>query len=207
MKRPCPVPFGSTTPLKEATASNSLRGGSGADGLLAEIIGFGSSELFGGAGNDRLTVIGGDGNLLDGSAGRDRYQGGAGDDVFVIDADDLLGAGTVLDGAGGEDTLRPGFELTAIADRGLGNIERVDLTDGAPGRLTLSFEDVLAVTDDADTLFVEGDGAAETGGDADAAFLVGDWTSAGTAEGFATFTLAGATVNVELDMSTDVLVS
>ena len=84
--------------------SNALDGGAGADTLLAEIIGFGSSELSGGPGDDHLSVIGGGENLLDGGPGRDRSQGGAGEDAF-------------------------------------------------------------AITDDADTLFVEGDGAAATGGD------------------------------------------
>jgi hypothetical protein len=66
---------------------------------------------------------------------------------------------------------------------------------------------VLAITDDNSTLFVEGDGAAATGSDADAAVLVGDWTSGPAVDGFTTFTLATATVNVDADMSTNVVVS
>jgi hypothetical protein len=190
----------------EARASNLLEGGTGSDILLAEIVDLGSSDLLGGPGDDHLTVVGGNDNLLDGGPGRDRYQGGGGDDRFAIDAEDLLGSGTTLDGAEGEDTVLVDFDLdlTGLDDGRITNIERVDLADGAPNRLTLAFEDVLAVTDDASTLFVEGDGAAETGGAADAASLIGDWASAPTLAGFTAFTLANATVNVDGDVTTDV---
>jgi hypothetical protein len=66
---------------------------------------------------------------------------------------------------------------------------------------------VLAITGDADTLFVEGDGGAEAGGTADAAFLIGDWTVGPTVDGFASFTLASATVNIDLDMTTEIVVA
>jgi hypothetical protein len=176
--------------------------------LLAEIIGFGSSELAGGTGNDRLSVSGGDGNLLDGGPGRDRFQGGAGDDAFVIDGDDLSGSGTWLDGADGEDTVLVGLDLD-LGDlgQGIANIERLDLTDGASNQVFLRLDDVLEVTDDAATLFVEGDGATASGGAGDAAALVGDWTPGPAADGFATFTLASATVNVDVDLATDVVAS
>jgi hypothetical protein len=61
-------------------------------------------------------------------------------------------------------------------------------------RLTLSSENVLAMTDDASTRFVEGDSAGGAGTVADTASLVDDWTSGPPqAAGFTTFTLAGAT--------------
>lgn len=67
--------------------TNDLAGGSGNDSLRAEIIvGFSNdssnpvliarSELRGGSGDDVLTVVGGQSNLLDGGTGADRMTGG-----------------------------------------------------------------------------------------------------------------------------------
>jgi hypothetical protein len=165
--------------------------------------------VFGGSGIDRLKVIGGSRNLLDGGGGRDSFQGGSGDDNFVIDADDLLLPGLTMDGAEGEDAILVDFDLdlTAIDDRRITNIEQVDLTNGASNRLTLSFEDVLAIQDDARTLFVEGDGTCETGSAADAAFPVGNWTGGQTVDGSNAFMFAGATVHIDVEVTTEVLVA
>ena len=62
----------------------------------------------------------------------------------MIDLDDLTGAGSGIDGAGGEDSLLVGFDLdlTTIADDRIANVERFDLTNGAANTLTLDSDDV-----------------------------------------------------------------
>jgi hypothetical protein len=103
----------------EATATNILDGGPGDDTLSGEIIGeHGSSRLFGGAGDDQLTVIGGHDNLLDGGPdddtlvsgqGDDTLVGGGGDDTYLFD----LGSGLdLISEAGGQDTIRFGAGIT-----------------------------------------------------------------------------------------------
>lgn len=74
----------------EYSATNALRGGDGDDILLATIVdgSMKSSELFGGAGDDRLTVVGGNNNRLADGAGTDRMTGGEGKDFFVLTAGD-----------------------------------------------------------------------------------------------------------------------
>ena len=113
-----------------------------------------------------------------------------------------------MDGAEGDDTVLVDFDLDlAGLDGGVTNVERIDLSDGTLNRLFLGLDDVLAITDEADTPFVAGDGAAATGSVADAACLVGDWTSGPALDGFVTFTLASAAVSVDTEMTTDVVVA
>lgn len=65
----------------------------------------------------------------------------------------------------------------------------------------MNLNDVLAATDANNTLIVEGDSAADTGGAPDAANLVGAWTVAGGAGGFTDYVLGGATVSIEVDVA------
>jgi hypothetical protein len=88
------------------------------------------------------------------------------------------------------------LDLTAIGNDRIANIERVDLTSGASNTLTLNLDDVLSATDAANTLVVEGDGAADTGGAPDAVNLIGAWTVS-SADGFTDYVLGGATVSIE----------
>ena len=195
--------FAHASGTEEAFAHNRLDGGSGHDQLTATIEGAGRSEFFGGTGDDELIVFGGEDNLLDGGAGSDGLRGGAGDDHLAIDLQDLTGAGGGIHGGGGEDSLLVGFnlDLTKIADDRIANVARVDMANGAPNNLTLGADDVLAMTNAGHTLFVEGDSAAETGSSADTATLAGGWAPGGTVDGFSSFTLGAATVNVDADMT------
>lgn len=97
------------------TLENRLSGGGGADVLRAEIVvTFESgednvlssrSELRGGSGDDALTVVGGQANLLDGGTGADRMTGGTGDETYVVDTwrDVTIEAAGA---SGGTDTVR-----------------------------------------------------------------------------------------------------
>jgi hypothetical protein len=184
------------------SASNDLSGSTGNDILLATIVSpsdSGSSELFGGEGDDQLTVFGGDGNLLDGGPGRDIVRGGSGADTLVIDANDLIGPGTTISGGPSTslalDTLVFDFDLdlTAIANERIANIERMDLTSGNSNSLTMNLGDVLAATDADDTLIVEGDGS-------DSVNLVGAWTVAEVPDDFTDYVLGGARVSIDSDI-------
>jgi hypothetical protein len=175
----------------------------------------GPSELFGGEGDDVLTIfLDGDlrnPGLLDGGTGSDVLRGGSGNDILIIDADDLLGSRPAVSGGtagshgrfGPFDTLVVDFDLdlTGISNETIANIEQVDLTSGASNSLTLNLDDVLGATDANDTLVVEGDSAADTGGAPDAANLVGAWTIGSAFGGFTDYVLGGATVSIEADIT------
>ncbi|SOC45858.1 hemolysin type calcium-binding protein [Rhizobium subbaraonis] len=67
------------------SVENRLDGAWGDDVLIATVTAgsLGSSFLKGGFGDDKLTVVGGTGNVLDGGAGRDWLIGGTGDDYMI----------------------------------------------------------------------------------------------------------------------------
>lgn len=135
---------------------NRLEGGGGNDVLVATIAAgtVGSSFLDGGAGNDRLTVIGGSGNMLNGGEGRDWLTGGIGDDqlnggtgrdTFQFDLSVNQGADIILDFESRRDTLSfsglsdqgvPGLVddlngISTITDFGLGNDVLVEFNSGS----------------------------------------------------------------------------
>jgi hypothetical protein len=137
-------------------------------------------------------------------------RGGGDNDTLIVDAEDLIGSGTTVSGEPGWqvdsldfDTLVVDFDLdlTGLANERIANIERIDLTSGTSNSLTLNADDVLAATHANDTLIVEGDGAADTGGAPDSANLVGAWTVGGGAGGFTDHVLGGATVSIEADVA------
>src|SRR5690606_23044878 len=129
------------------TAHNFLDGGHGNDVLMATIETgtYGESELYGGGGNDTLTVVGGVDNILDGGAGRDTLTGsdgtdlirggigadwltgGAGADQFIFATGD--GGDRLLDFEDGLDLIRiaagaAGFSAVTVIDHGLDTLVR-----------------------------------------------------------------------------------
>lgn len=76
-------------PTAVLIAENRLEGGGGNDTLVARVAtgSLGSSSLKGGSGDDKLTVVGGSGNLLEGGTGRDTLTSGVGDDHMNGGAD------------------------------------------------------------------------------------------------------------------------
>lgn len=94
----------------------------------------GRSELFGGAGDDQLTAIGGDGNILDGGRGNDRLRGsnGRGVDTFVFNLAE-----------GGTERIF-NFGRFSVNDIGLDRFAFAGIADeGAPGLL----DDLDAIAD------------------------------------------------------------
>ena len=125
----------------------------------------GDDLLKGRAGADTIQGFGGDdtlignsgGDLLDGGAGADALFGGGGADTLVWDFADLI-----IDGGRNSDTLRvDGVDAdiaSFIASGGnIEDIEQVDLRGGGENELTLTYEDVLEMTDNDDALTVFGD--------------------------------------------------
>lgn len=111
-------------PFYSGLAHNFLEGGKGNDELTATIAtgSDGASELYGGAGRDVLTAVGGMDNILDGgsgndtvtgSDGRDQIRGGTGRDFLTggADSDQFVfatgdGSDTVCDFEDGLDIIR-----------------------------------------------------------------------------------------------------
>lgn len=138
---------------------NVIHGGTGNDTLIGRVLIEGgedsvsfaaSSSLFGGAGQDTLTVIGGTGNLLDGGArndvllggdgadrligggGADRLTGGLGEDTFVFDVlEQTYRRDRVMDFESGVDTIELATAaFAALADLGTGVLDSGELGYG-----------------------------------------------------------------------------
>lgn len=104
------------TPVGDSRSENRLDGGSGNDSLVAKVAAgsIGTSFLNGGAGHDKLTVVGGTDNVLDGGDGQDSLTSGTGNDHMIggADADQFVFAQL-----NGHDTLE--FET---------DLDKIDLT-------------------------------------------------------------------------------
>lgn len=133
------------------TGLNLLQGGEGDDRLTAIIRVEGGaeeaalhSELAGGEGADRLSVQGGEGNILEGNQDDDTLLGGSGDDRLVGGVGDDL-----LRGRGGDDTFVFGSIRGGERDRVLGfaigedliDISRVDAKSWRSGNQSFTFDD------------------------------------------------------------------
>ena len=96
----------------------------------------GANVLIGGGGSDQLEGLG----------GADVLYGGAGDDALEIGDAGFQR----LDGGGGQDTLLLDgafdLDLTAIADNAITDVEAIEMTNGVVNILTLSLEDVFAMS-------------------------------------------------------------
>ena len=147
-------------------------------------VGKGGDDIINGAGgNDVLSGAAGD-DTIDGGSGDDNILGGAGDDILTggigLDylfgdiGDDILNIDTtdlgtqtldgVIDGGDGFDTvtLASGQNLDLNDfDSGLAvNIEAIDLTANGNHNITnITYQDVIAITDSDNDLYVLGDSA------------------------------------------------
>ena len=137
-----------------AASAQTLTGTDGSDLL------FGSDRndvLNGGEGNDILLGFGGDDRLRTGG-GLDVVRAGAGDDRIIVDRSDAPdgAAQESLRGGSGRDVLAVAFggdlndRLLDLVD--LRGVEAVDMDNGKANALSLSLEDVLAFSNEADTL-------------------------------------------------------
>ena len=103
---------------------------------------YGFSELFGGAGDDQLTVAGDDGNRLSDGAGRDLMNGGAGTDHIHTGCQD--GALDAIYGFSGANGDQDKLDASGF---GAGAVVAFDIASRA---LTINDEQVAAVFGDFD---------------------------------------------------------
>ncbi|MDH2292304.1 Ig-like domain-containing protein [Cobetia sp. 10Alg 146] len=187
----------------DASAANinvSLYGLEGDDTLTG---GSGNDLLRGGEGNDTLT--GGAGNdLLFGEAGDNTFDGGLGDDTIVTSTLDFS-----IDGGLGEDTVQfdgtgESIDLSSLLATNTGtsemlNIEVLDISDSSEtgSTLTLDTDVVLNLTDDNDTLRIEGDSNDSV--QADGAEMTGQEVINGAT--YDTYSLGSATLYIDQDVA------
>jgi Ca2+-binding RTX toxin-like protein len=153
-----------------------------------------------GTGNEMVNTITGNGgaNVLDGGAGADSLMGGGGDDTLVWDAADALVDG----GAGEADVLRvdaAALDLAGLAGVTILNTEQIDLADAGDQVLTLTLDDVLAMSSTSDELAVNGNVGDEV------VVTDGEWTDAGEADGYKVYTLGDATLRIAVDVTVDII--
>lgn len=134
----------------DSYATNYLDGGAGNDRLYAKItikdgatVADAHSELYGGDGDDRLSVKGGEGNILNGGKGDDVLLGSAGADTLIgMQGDDYLR------GRGGDDVFLFGYiregEQDRIVDFTIGedkiDLSQIDARAGRGGNQAFSFD-------------------------------------------------------------------
>ncbi|WDP90361.1 MAG: VWA domain-containing protein [Desulfobacter sp.] len=173
----------------EELAAETTRGGEGREG--------GNDIIDGGDGND--TIYGQEGiDIIDGGAGDDTINGGSGNDIINGGAgDDTINGGTgndTIDGGEGFDTLLVDDASLDFTGLSIDNMESIQLSsDGESQTISLTVNEVLGMTPDADTLMISG------GGDGDTVTLEGGaWNQTGN-----TFTSGDATV-IAVNMSVDI---
>jgi serralysin len=128
---------GTTISMKGNDADNALSGNSYANLLDG---GKGDDTLAGGDGKD--TLLGGDGN----------------DQIIVLSITNV--ADLTIDGGAGVDTLKvshTNLDLRPISDAVLQGIERIDMSGAGGNFLFISAQDVAALSDTSDALFITGD--------------------------------------------------
>lgn len=169
-------------------------GGSGGGGTNVINGTAGDDVLNGTAGTDLINGMNGN-DFLDGGAGADKLHGGQGDDIMIWDSID-----TQIMGSNGTDTVRvTGSDADFTMFGGvINNIEIVDLeADAGANALTVTYADVLAMTDNGDTLIIDGDGL-------DSVDAGAGWTDGGVAGGYHTYTQGVGPNTATLLIDTDI---
>jgi len=147
------------TGTADVMATNHLDGGSGDDTLVGIIsedtLGF--SDLFGDTGDDDLTAIGGEGNVLEGGRGDDNLRGSSGQDNFVYEGPPSgnLGWDTIFGFEDNKDKVV--LEGYTSDDLSIDNARNVaTLSDGT----RITFADFEGVLNQDDFVFVDTAGIA-----------------------------------------------
>ncbi|WP_208109926.1 DUF5801 repeats-in-toxin domain-containing protein [Dongia mobilis] len=146
---------GSGTDTLNGEAGNDVLFGNVSDDTLNG--GADNDILFGQAGDD--TLNGGDGNdVLVGGIGNDKMDGGAGNDVFVgVEGVDLVNAS--IEGGTGTDLVDLSglavFNSAAAAN--IKNVEILSFEGGVNTNISLSYDDVIGMTDSDHVLAIRGD--------------------------------------------------
>ncbi len=153
--------------------------GKDGDDLIAS--GTGNDILNGGAGNDSLRS----------NFGNDILNGDSGDDILIYD-----GASNTYNGGADVDTLmlvarEDEIDLSALT---VSDLEIINLSQEYSNSISVSAADVLAVTDGANQLIIDG-------GSADMVSMIGGgWSFDSTGGGYDTFTNGAATLLIDEDI-------
>jgi Ca2+-binding RTX toxin-like protein len=158
---------------------NWLSGGAGDDTLVG---GNGSDALFGGPGNDLLFILYTGESVLHGEGGND-----------TLDWSDTL---ILANGGRGRDQLDvhfQDFDLRAVSNDRLVDIEIINFTDSERHQLTLTRKEILAMSSTTDTLTVLGDRG-------DSVDIVGPYRDLGVSGDFHRYKLGDAILLVDTDI-------
>ena len=106
-----------------------------------------------------VMVSGGGNDILRGNGGADVFHGGEGNDTIAVSTLPFQRAS----GGNGDDTLRLDgsgltLDLTTLADNRLHGIEQIDITGSGINTLTLSYREVLNISDESNQLIVRRNG-------------------------------------------------
>ncbi|WP_433989731.1 hypothetical protein SuNHUV7_05250 (plasmid) [Pseudoseohaeicola sp. NH-UV-7] len=125
-----------------------ISGSAGSDLLLGSDA---QDSISGGAGGD--VILGYAGNdTLSGGPGTDVIRAGSGDDVIIQSSASEIG--DFVDGGEGRDTLKIdvlGEISNLIAERAINGIEVIDMENGVEDTLTLSFDEIVDLSETSDT--------------------------------------------------------
>ena len=139
--------------FEKADTSLNIAGDTGSDLL------FGSDQsdtLAGNGGNDIIFAFGGDDTVSPGS-GIDIVNAGSGDDRIIVSSADAPSGGLreIIDAGLGRDVLdidlAGDLSLDVLPLFDLAGIEAIDMDNGQANDLTLSLDDILTLSDEADT--------------------------------------------------------
>jgi len=157
-----------------------------------------AESLTGTAAAERFVAGGGDDTVV-GGGGADALNGGEGNDLLAVASLEFL----LVDGGHGTDTLRldgagRNLDLTALADNVLRSIEHIDIDGSGANALTLSVHDVLNLSDESNTVQIDG-------GADDTVAIGAGWTKGAvtTVNGhdYQAYTAGQATVVIDTDIN------
>lgn len=136
-------------------------------------------------------------DAMDGRGGQDVFHGGAGDDSVKVSTLDFQ----LIDGGSGNDTLDfigNGLNLNLESLRNKTNsIETINITGNGNNKLTLTAMDLLNISDDSNTLIVEGNAGDRVFG------LSEGWTDGGINNEYHRYMQGAATLLVNASVTTD----
>lgn len=178
---------------------NLVNAGHGADTFTVLSSSTGNT-LVAGAGNDTFDI----------SDARNNFYGGEDNDTFNINTTTALsqlqsGSGLTLDGGSQNDLLHIGvggnIDFSAMASGNIKNVEKISTDNGAANTVTLNYSDLVAMTDERNTLQIDMDVNDSITFDTQGHTFV----ALGTSGGYTSFTDGSVTLLVEQSGATTII--